>query len=97
MALKKEGECSNRGGSILAAEFGNQSVHKTCCSRPGSIELLFQPIHQGHQLIDFGDDPALFGKGWERHHDSLQIGSLELACTVGGAFNRLKNCRLKGA
>ena len=24
-----------------------------------------QPVAEGHQFIDFGDDAVLFGKGWE--------------------------------
>ena len=34
-------------------------------SGAGGGELRFQLVHQGHQLIDFGHDPALFGEGWE--------------------------------
>ena len=31
----------------------------------GGGELRFQPVAQGHQFIDFGDDALLFREGWE--------------------------------
>ena len=31
----------------------------------GGGELRFQPVAEGHQFIDFGDDTMLFGEGWK--------------------------------
>ena len=31
----------------------------------GGGELRFQPVAEGHQFIDFGDDAVLFGKWWK--------------------------------
>ncbi len=36
----------------------------------GGGELRFQPVAEGHQFIDFGDDAVLFGEGWERNHQA---------------------------
>ncbi len=33
----------------------------------GDGELRFQPVAQGHQFVNFGDDAILFGEGWEEH------------------------------
>ena len=35
----------------------------------GGGELRFQPVAQGQQLVDFGDDAVLFGEGREEHEE----------------------------
>ena len=37
----------------------------------GGGELCFQPVAEGHQFIDFGDDAVLFFEGWERDFERL--------------------------
>ena len=35
----------------------------------GDGELRFQPVAEGHQLVNFCDDAVLFGKGREEHEE----------------------------
>ena len=37
----------------------------------------FQLIHHGHEVIDFGDDSALFGEGWDGNEDSLPFAFID--------------------
>ena len=46
-------------------EFGDEGGEEVGGGGAGGGELRFQRVHQGHQLIHFGHDPALFGEGWE--------------------------------
>ena len=51
-------------GSVESCEFSDEGVHEFRGGGTGGFELRFQLVHQGHQLIDLGHDPALFGEGW---------------------------------
>lgn len=52
----------------LTANFGDEGEEEVCGGDAGGGELRFQRVHQGHQLLHFGRDPALFGEGgeWEQ-------------------------------
>ena len=43
----------------------------------GSSELRFQRIDEGHQLIHFGDDAALFGEGWNGNKNLLPLSFVD--------------------
>jgi hypothetical protein len=52
--------------SLGSCQFLNSSLHKLFWIGARGGELRFQFVHQGHELIDFGHDAMLFGKGRER-------------------------------
>src|SRR5205814_3083643 len=54
---------------VLNSEFGDERFEKLRGGGAGGGELRFQPVHQGHQLIHFGHDPALFGERWEGNEE----------------------------
>jgi hypothetical protein len=79
-------------------QFGDEGFEEVRGGGAGSGELRFQLVHQGHQLIHFGHDPALFGEGWdedrsrgERHLFYLATSSITGFCIVtpGREFSRL--------
>jgi hypothetical protein len=45
-----------------SSEFGNEGEEEVRCGGAEGGELRFQRVRQGHQLIHFGHDRALFGK-----------------------------------
>ena len=47
-------------------EFGYEGGEEVRGGGAGGGELHFQLADQGHQLLHFGHDPALFGEGWEQ-------------------------------
>ena len=67
---KVSGLSSSRVSSIcffiLSDEFGDEGGEEVRGGGAGGGELRFQRVHQGHQLLHFGHDPALFGEGWEQ-------------------------------
>jgi hypothetical protein len=56
--------------SRLVGEFGDEGGEEVRGGGPGGGDLRFQLVHQGHQLIQFGHDPALFGEGWDGRYES---------------------------
>ncbi|GAB3550171.1 hypothetical protein GCM10027343_32930 [Noviherbaspirillum agri] len=40
--------------------------------------LRFQPVAEGHQLIDFGDDAALFDKRGERKNEPNKVSGTKI-------------------
>ena len=52
-----------RHRSDLSGEFGDEGGEEVRCGGAGGGELGLQLVDQGHQLIHFGDDTALFGEG----------------------------------
>lgn len=46
-------------------EFGDEGGEEVRGGGAGGGELLLQRVHQGHQLLHFGHDPALFGEGFQ--------------------------------
>jgi len=53
------------GWSGPACDFGDEGGEEVRGGGAGGGELRFQRVHQGHQLLHFGHDPALFAEGWE--------------------------------
>lgn len=53
-------------------QFGYHRGQQLFTGGAGSGELHFQRVHQGHQLLHLGHDPALFGEGWEWDWQALQ-------------------------
>jgi hypothetical protein len=49
--------------SDLSGEFGDEGGEEVRSGGAGGGELVLQLVDQGHQLIHFGHDPALFGEG----------------------------------
>ena len=47
----------------MSGEFGDEGGKEIRGGGAGGGELGFQLVDQGHQLIHFGDDPALFHEG----------------------------------
>ena len=63
-----------RHGSSGGGEFGDEGGEEVRGGGAGGGELRFQRVHQGHKLLHFSHDPALFGEGWDgnrdKHHSS---------------------------
>jgi len=58
------GEVSDIGFTVSrGGEFGDQGGEEVLSGGAGGSELRFQRVHQGHQLLHFGHDPALLGEG----------------------------------
>ena len=49
--------------SALWVRVPSRVVDEPGVRRPGVRLLRFQPVAEGHQFIDFGDDAVLFGEG----------------------------------
>lgn len=49
-----------------ASKFSHKGFEEVRGGVAGGGELRFHLVHQGHQLIHFGHDPALLGEGWKR-------------------------------
>jgi hypothetical protein len=64
----------------LIGEFCHEGVEEIFGGGAGGGELRFQLVHQGHQLICFGHDPALFGEGWEWDEYFFDLLFMRLAC-----------------
>ena len=62
-------------------QLADDRVEESRGSGAGGGELRFQQVREGHQLIHFGHDPALFGEGWERNGQTFQLGSFD---SLGG-------------
>lgn len=54
-------------GSILVREFGDEGGEEVGGGGAGGSKLRFQRVDQGHQLLHFRHDPALFGEGWDSY------------------------------
>ena len=50
-------------GSYSCCQLCHDRIHENPRSFSGRVKLGFQLVHQCHKLINFGDDPALFGEG----------------------------------
>ena len=59
-----------------AGEFGDEGGEEVRGGGAGCGELRLQRVHQGHQLLHFGHDPALFGEGWEWERQAAQFGDV---------------------
>jgi len=53
----------DQGLVLGCGEFGDEGLEEVLGGGAGGGELRFQLVHQGHQLLHFGHDPALFGEG----------------------------------
>ena len=58
--------CREVGGVGALGERAEQGVDQPRMRRVGVRLFRPQPVAEGHQFIDFGDDAVLFGEGWER-------------------------------
>lgn len=58
---------------LLPGEFGDHGFHELSGGGAGGGELRFQLVHQCHELIDFGDDAALFGERWNWNWIGFQL------------------------
>ena len=52
-------------GLVADRQLRDEGGEELLTGGAGGGELRFQLVHQGHQLIHFRHDPALFGKGGE--------------------------------
>src|SRR5262249_53639039 len=52
---------------------GEQRFEQAAAGVVGGGEACFEPVAQGHQLMDLGDNAALFGEGWKGNGDRLQF------------------------
>ena len=57
--------------SVPVSEFVDYGVEQVGGGGAGRGELRFQCVHQGHQLVHLGHDPALFGEGWDGRLESF--------------------------
>lgn len=58
---------------ISGGEFSDEGFEEYFGGGSGFDELGFQIIHQGHQLIYFCDDPALFGQRWNWNIERIDV------------------------
>jgi hypothetical protein len=56
--------------------FGEQGVEQAAAGAGRRGEVRLQPVTQRHQRIDLGDDAVLFGEGWERKGDCMQVSQI---------------------
>lgn len=54
-------------------KLGDEGIEEVFGGVAGGGELRFQLVHQGHQLIHFGYDSALFGEWWEWDCEAFDI------------------------
>jgi len=52
--------------SPVRGQLGHESFEKALGNGAAGGELRFQLVHQGHQLIHLGHDPAAWGEGVKR-------------------------------
>lgn len=65
-------------GLLSSGQFRDEGGEEVRGGRAGGGELRFQLVHQGHQLIHFGHDPALFGEWWEGDCDTAETSEADL-------------------
>jgi hypothetical protein len=65
-----------RQRSAPSGEVGDDGVEQVCAGGAGGSELHFQLVDDGHQLIHFGHDPALFGEWWQGKDKIRKLGSM---------------------
>jgi hypothetical protein len=66
--------------SLRGGEFSDEGFHEFLGGGTGGGELRFQLVHQGHQLIDFGHDAALFGGRGDWNPIFLTLFAERLGC-----------------
>jgi hypothetical protein len=59
--------------------FGKEGIEQATAGVVAGGEARLQPVTQGHQFSDLGDDAALFGEGWEPHHMPVEITKVRAA------------------
>ena len=50
---------------VILPRFLQDGFEEAAAFGLGGGELRFQPVAQGHQFVDFGDDAVLFGERWK--------------------------------
>ena len=85
------------GTGGAGGEFGDEGFEKVRGGGAGGDEVRFQLVHQAHQLIHLGHDPALFGEGWNWNCEVLQELRLQLTSSVSRAIDRGENIGLEGS
>ena len=66
VSLCRVGVANTHGESMNAVKcFVQNGLEEAAAFRLVFVELHLQPVAQGHQFIDFGDDSMLFSQGWE--------------------------------
>lgn len=56
-------------------------IEQAAAGGGGGIETRLQPVAQGHQFIDFGDDAVLFSEGWEGHKHAAKRLTIDIGLT----------------
>ena len=84
-SLSERTACQCRLLSVPARNprFVQQRVKQAATGVVSGGEARLQPVTQGYQFIDLGDDAMLLGEGWERYERCLQ--QFEVA-SIASAF-----------
>ena len=69
--------CRTRHTPGLNREFGHDGLHEVRSRGARGDDLSVQLVHQGHQLLHFGHDPALFGEGWHWNRRLLDHSNVQ--------------------
>jgi len=69
------------GARAGGGEFSDEGGEEVGGGGAGGGELRFQRVHQGHQLLHFGYDQALFGEGWKPVPEGQRPGPCQPGAT----------------
>ncbi len=94
---RREAARRDRNESRHCCQLGDNGLHEINASSAGGSELRFHLVHQGHQLLHFGHDPALFGEGRDWNVELLdhRLGQGLARCTHQNVVNQVLHRRAR--
>lgn len=69
---------SNSGNELGGNELADNGFEQVRGDSLRGGQLRLQPVHEGHQLIDFGYYATLFSEGWDGDGNRVQLHLIDL-------------------